>query len=109
MDGLIVKQPYAQQLVTRKKRKEYRSTQLPKNKFSEPVLILTPQKDGGLVLGEVTFIGQLANDDGFEWIAIDGVEYNRKWKYKIKSGCVIWMKDVEFESKQQIIPTVNHK
>lgn len=103
MDGLIVKQPFAEQLVTGKKEMEYRTTPLPKNKTNQEILILTPKKDGCWALGTVFFTSQ--NRIGYrdyEWIVDFPVKYDGQWQYKQKQGCVTWVKDVEFEKENTI-------
>ena len=100
MDGLIVKEPYATQLVTGKKDVEYRSTPLPKNKYHKKVYILNK----GNILGEVIFNDEDYYDDNDrEWFVSYHKQYNPPLKYKHKNGCVIWIKDVE------VIPTVQQK
>ena len=82
-----------------KKKVEYRETPLPKNKFNIPILILTPTENGRLVVGQVVFVGDHVNCGSYEWIVRNPVEYDRKWRYKPKQGCVMWMKDVEYDNE----------
>ena len=93
MDGLIVKQPFATQLVSGKKKFEYRKTPIPKKKIGEPVYILTPKNNGYKILGTVTFYP--SNQGETTWRVIDPMKYDGEWNYVPKSGCVIWVNNVE--------------
>ena len=100
MDGLIVKKQFAMKLVRGFKKKEFRKTSLPKNKINTQVLILTPQKDGGIAVGTVIFTGQKKiSEQNYEWFVGHSIEYDRIWKYVKKFGCQIWMKNVEFDNE----------
>ena len=97
MDGLIVKQPYASQLVSGLKKVEFRTTRLPVDKIGQKVLIITPQKDGGLVLGHVVFNEEKQTGNIYKWIVKNAVSFDKPWRYNVKPGCVIWMKDVGYD------------
>lgn len=92
MDGLIVKEPYATQLVTGKKDVEYRSTKLPENKRLKNVLILNK----GRVLGTVMFDNGCLNVDEFEWAVVKYKQFSPYMKYDHKNGCIIWINDVNY-------------
>lgn len=94
MDGLIVRQPYAQQLVEGKKKKEFRSSKLPKNKRNTPVYIMTPLSQDGVILGQVTFVHDHDNGETHEWVAKNPVKYEKPLPYKQKFGCVVWQNNV---------------
>lgn len=91
-DGLIVKQPFATQIVKGKKKFEYRKTRIPPEKIGKTVFILTPQRDDGKIIGQATFYP--SNIGETTWRIIDPLIFTKSPKYKIKSGCVIWMNDV---------------
>ena len=93
MDGLIVKEPYATQLVQGKKRTEFRSKSLPENKQNKKIFILNK----GLVKGYVIFDKQKYDDDDqiYRWHVSESKEYSPYMFYKHKNGCVIWINDVE--------------
>jgi len=100
MDGLIVKQPYAEQLVSGKKNIEYRTRPIPDNKINKEILILTPKNEECLALGTVIFAyHQWISTRNYEWFVESPVKYQRLRYYKPKQGCVVWVKDVEFESE----------
>jgi len=92
MDGLIVKQPFATKIVKGRKKFEYRRTKIPLKKIGQTVFILTTQKDGGRIVGQATFYPSNVSDK--QWRVIDPMIFTKPPKYKIKSGCVIWMNDV---------------
>ena len=90
MDGLIVKEPFATQLVKGEKDIEYRSTSLPENKRLIDVFILNK----GRVLGTVMFDNTFS-DDKYEWSVVKHKQFSPYMKYKHKNGCIIWINDVE--------------
>lgn len=93
IDGLIVKEPFALQLVTGKKDVEYRSTPLPKNKTDRTILIL----NGKFAIGSVTFGGQWHDvySQSYRWFVIRHKQFSPYMKYNHKNGCVIWINDVD--------------
>lgn len=93
MDGLIVKEPFATQLVTGKKKYEYRSKPLPKNKTNVSVLILNK----GRVLGYVNFDYDKYDEDDeiHKWHVDEYKQFSPYMKYKHKNGCIIWINDVD--------------
>ena len=95
MDGLIVNEPYATELVTGKKDVEYRSTPLPENKKDEKVLIL----NGKFAIGWVIFAGHYREPGtkNFKWFVVDHKLFSPFLKYKHKNGCVIWINSVDVE------------
>ena len=97
MDGLIVKEPFATNLVNGTKQFEFRRTKIPKNKIGVPVLILTPASDGCKVMGEATFFPTKSDD--WIWRCTDPTSYiGSEMHYKSKNGCVIWINNVEILS-----------
>ena len=93
MNGLIIKEPYATKIVTGKKKLEYRKTPIPKKKIGETVYILTPKKDGCKIVGQATFYP--SNQGETTWRVIDPIKIDEDITYKPKSGCVIWINNVE--------------
>lgn len=91
MDGLIVKEPFATQLVTGKKIYEYRSKPLPKNKTNVKVFILNK----GRVLGYVVFDDCDSDDGEYYWHVSECKAFSPYMKYNHKNGCIIWINDVE--------------
>ena len=90
MDGLIVKEPFATQLVTGKKTIEYRSTVLPKNKTNKKIFIMNK----GRLLGYVVFSHFEDDDDQYLWIVSESKQFSPYMKYKHKNGTIIWVNDV---------------
>lgn len=95
MNGLIVKEPFATQLVTGKKVSEFRTRPLPKHKIDETVYILNK----GKVLGTVIFMGSQKMGNLFKWLVLESKQFIPPKKYIHKQGCVIWIKDVEVTVK----------
>jgi len=93
MDGLIVKEPFALQLVTGKKDVEYRKTPLPDNKRAVDILIL----NGKFAIGTVQFGGDyhVVDENYHKWFVVNHKMYSPFLKYKHKNGCIIWINDVE--------------
>lgn len=93
MDGLIVKEPFATQLVSGEKKFEYRKKPLPKNKIGQMILILNK----GKVKGFVVFSGQIHDKKNniYHYIVSGSTQFYDGATYKHKNGCVIWINDVE--------------
>ena len=93
MDGLIVKEPYATQLVTGEKTTEFRTTKLPENKTHVKILIL----NGKYAIGYVQFEGEYFNEveQTHYWQVEACKMYSPFLKYKHKNGCIIWTNNVE--------------
>lgn len=111
MDGLIVKQPFAQQLVSGGKKIEYRTNPIPDNKINKEILILTRKSEGCMILGTVFFTNQKwISTRNYEWVVDLPTKYNVLYHYKPKQGCVVWVKDVEIVQRinQQIDRNVNN-
>lgn len=98
-DGLIVREPYATHLVTGRKKFEFRTTKLPKDKIGVVILIATTRNDGNIICGHVIFSGQKKNTEGWTWIVEKAVQYSEPRMYEMKPGCIIWIKDIQFLSK----------
>lgn len=94
MDGLIVKEPFATQLVKGTKHTEFRSKPLPKLKTNVKVFILNK----GKVLGYVIFGSDEYDEENniYLWDVIEYKEFSPYMNYKHKNGCVIWINNVEF-------------
>ncbi len=100
MNGLIVKEPFATQLVTGKKLTEFRTKPLPNDRIDESIYILNK----GKILGTVTFMGSEKMGNLYKWLVLESKEFPVKFgvkpmRYKHKQGCVIWIKDVEVIKK----------
>lgn len=92
MDGLIVKEPYATQLVSGKKKIEYRSKPLPASKTNVKVFILNK----GFVKGYVVFDKSTYDEDDeiYKWHVLECKQFSPYLNYVHKNGCVIWINDV---------------
>ena len=93
MDGLIVEEPFATQLVIGQKDIEYRTKPLPLTKHGVKVFILNQ----GFVKGFVVFGNYSYDEDSkiFKWNVVESKEFSPYLKYKHKNGCVVWINDVE--------------
>lgn len=92
-DGLIVKEPYATQLVTGKKNVEFRSKPLPKYKTNVKIFIL----NGGFVKGYVVFSHNDIDDYGRHMYHVsEHKQFSPYMKYKHKNGCIVWINNVDF-------------
>ncbi len=102
MDGLIVKEPFATQLVTGEKKFEYRKKPLPKNKIGEMIFILNK----GTVKGFVVFSGQIHDKKNniYHYIVSASTQFYDGITYKHKNGCVIWINDVEVNTEMHHAP-----
>jgi len=89
-DGLIVKQPYADEIMSGVKTVEYRVKKLPDDKYYIDVYILS----GGKILGTVSFDKCIETNDGFEW-HIRRVERLEEPKpYIHPKGARVWIREV---------------
>ncbi len=97
MDGLIVKEPFASQLVKGDKDIEYRSKPLPKLKKNVKIFILNK----GFVKGIVVFYDDEYDEDDkiYKWKVLYSKEFSPYLTYKHKNGCVIWINDVEISEQ----------
>lgn len=97
MDGLIVKEPYATQLVTGAKKYEYRSQPLSRHKKHRRVFILNK----GRVLGTVVFDKDSYNKDDniYKWHVLESKQFSPYMKYQHKKGCIIWINDVDISEE----------
>lgn len=93
MDGLIVKEPFATELVRGDKVIEYRTKPLPLMKRNVKVFILSK----GFVKGFVVFYDDEydEDDDIFKWKVLYAKEFSPYLRYKHKNGCVVWINNVE--------------
>ena len=93
MDGLIVKEPFATQLVRGEKDIEFRSTPLPKSKTKVKIFILNK----GFVKGIVVFYDCVYDEDDeiYKWKVLYAKEFSPYMNYKHKNGCIIWINNVE--------------
>jgi len=95
MNGLIVKEPFATQLVTGKKLTEFRTKPLPNDRIDESVYILNK----GKILGTVIFMSSEKMGNLYKWLVLESKQFIPPKKYIHKNGCIIWIKDVEVIKK----------
>jgi len=97
MDGLIVKEPFATELVTGKKDCEYRTKPLPKGKKYVKIFILNKGRVLGYVIFDRVEIIPNGSDfsDSYGYHVSESKQFSPYMKYKHKKGCIIWINDVE--------------
>lgn len=92
MRGLIVREPWASQIVEGQKPVEYRSR--PTNIRGRIGIIAG---GSGTVIGEVTLTDCRLPDDaepedyGWEWVLSNPIKYPQPRKYKHPNGAVVWV------------------
>ena len=79
MNGLIVKEPFATQLVTGKKLTEFRTKPLPNDRIDESIYILNK----GKILGTVTFMGSEKMGNLYKWLVLESKEFPVKFGVKL--------------------------
>ena len=89
-DGLIVKQPYADEIMSGEKVAEYRVKKLPEDKYYVDVYILS----GGHILGTVSFDKCDEFKDGFEWHVRKVEKLSRPVRYIHPKGARVWIREV---------------
>lgn len=90
MQGFIVKQPYSGQIITKKKKQEFRNFKT--KKINEPVYLLSE----GFVLGKIMFTGikEINKDWKYAWDIKVLKKLSRPWKYHHPQGAQRWVKEV---------------
>ena len=90
-DGLIVKQPFASNIIMGKKIREYRSRAPPERYRRIPIYLLSD----GLVLGTIKITGYKPNfASGCTWYVEVIEEFKLPKLYKHPNGARIWVKNV---------------
>ncbi len=90
-DGLIVNQPYADEIINGEKTIEYRAKKLPDDKKFIDVYILS----GGHILGTASFDKSTPTEDGrFEWHIRRVSKLPQPIKYIHPKGARVWIRGV---------------
>jgi hypothetical protein len=97
-DGLIVKQPYANEIINGVKTIEYRAKALPDDKKFIDVYILSE----GHVLGTASFDKSIQTDDGFEWHIRRVNKFPQPKKYIHPKGARVWIRGVVIPIEDQL-------
>ncbi len=90
--GLIVLQPYADQIISGKKQEEYRSKPPPKHYINTDIYLLSK----GVVLGKIRVIAYYKIQDHYVWTLFVMEEYTDRKKYIHPNGAQVWVKEVLF-------------
>jgi hypothetical protein len=90
MQGFIVKQPYSDQIISGKKKFEYRNFKT--KKINEPCYLLSE----GFVLGTIMFTGikEINKDWRYSWRIMVIKKLKQPWKYNHPMGAQRWVKSV---------------
>ena len=93
MNGIIICQPYANQIINGVKKYEYRSRQT--TKLNIPVYLLSNKKCLGII--KFTKCEKLFNDTkyNYAWSVIVLEKFKESKKYVTIKGAQIWIKDVK--------------
>lgn len=95
-DGLIVKQPYADEIMSGVKTIEYRKKKLPDDKYYIDVFILSE----GNILGTASFDKCFDGEDGtFQWHIRRVNKFSESKKYIHPKGARLWVRDVVLKNK----------
>jgi len=89
-DGLIVKQPHADEIMSGVKTVEYRVKKLPDDKYYIDVYILS----GGKILGTASFDKCTETNDGFEWHIRRVERLGEPRPYIHPKGARVWIREV---------------
>lgn len=89
-DGLIIKQPYADEIMNGEKTIEYRVKKLPDDKIFIDVYILSE----GHILGTASFDKCEETYHGFEWHIRRVKKLPQPIKYIHPKGARVWIKEV---------------
>ena len=90
-DGLLIKQPYADEIINGVKTVEYRSKPLPDDKRFIDVYILS----GGYILGTASFDScERLEDGGYEWHIRRVSKLPKPIKYIHPKGARVWIRGV---------------
>jgi len=90
-DGLIVKQPYADEIMSGEKTVEYRVKKLPEDKIFIDIYILSE----GHILGTANFDDCIQSDDGrYEWHIRRVSKLPQPLRYIHPKGARVWIREV---------------
>lgn len=98
-DGLIVKQPYADEIMSGEKTIEYRVKKLPDDKRFIDIYILSQ----GNILGTASFDKCIQKDDGFEWHIRRVNRFDKPIPYIHPKGARVWVRGVVSQSLKSYI------
>jgi hypothetical protein len=93
LNGLIVLEPYATQIINGEKELEFRDKKPPVHNRNIPIYLLS----GGFILGKIKIFGfGIRHNPGskYYWRIKVLSKYKTKRKYKHPNGAQIWVKDV---------------
>lgn len=92
MNGLIVLQPYADRIISGKKRFEYRKKQPPQDKINVSIFLLSK----GFALGKIKIdcIVKNVNTGFYGWDITVLEKFDRPKKYFHPNGAQVWVKKV---------------
>ncbi len=94
-DGLIIRQPHANQIMNGEKTIEYRKKKLPDDKRFIDVYILSE----GHVLGTVSFDNCFKNEDGYSWNIRRHSKFPEPKRYIHPKGARVWIRGVVMNGK----------
>jgi len=94
-DGLIIRQPYADQIMNGEKRIEYRKKKLPDDKRFIDVYVLSE----GHVLGTVSFDNCFDNENGYSWHIRRHSKFPEPKRYIHPKGARVWIRGVVMNGK----------
>ena len=90
-DGLIVNQPYADEIMSGEKTVEYRVKKLPEDKIFIDIYILSE----GHILGTANFDDCIQSDDGrYEWHIRRVSKLPQPLRYIHPKGARVWIREV---------------
>lgn len=89
-DGLIVNQPYADEIINGEKTIEYRRKKLPEDKYFIDVYILSK----GHILGTASFDKCEETYNGFEWHIRKVNKFKEPKPYIHPKGARVWVREV---------------
>jgi len=92
MNGLIVLEPFATQIIDGTKECEYRSRPPPKKYINVPIYLLS----GGYILGRIKIIGYgpLRKLPEYYWRIKVITKNKTRIKYNHPNGAQVWVKDI---------------
>ena len=97
MNGMIILQPFAQEIINGKKHHEYRSRPLPIKYLNVPIFLLSKKK----ILGIIKFTESVKFGSDYSW-KIEVIEkWFRQLDYDHPNGAQCWVKNVQYEKTKQ--------
>lgn len=95
MKGIIIKQPFAREIIKRNKKTEYRKYKLSDNYLHKPIYLLSK----GRVLGMIILALKSQHKNDFRYkIIVDNI-FNPSLKYKHPQGAQLYVKNVKLVVK----------